>query len=452
MKHCPECKRSYDDATSFCVFDGQKLTAADEYDPFVGLVIDSKYHIDRRIARGGSGSVYQSTHIQLKAPVAVKIIHPRLVSDPMAIERFRREALITMKVRHTNAIAVMDFGITSNQIVYVVTELLEGVTLEQRLRERVYFTPQETSNLLRQICAAVAVAHENHIIHRDLKPENIFLHRLEGREVVKVMDFGIAKYKGRMDDEDELAALTQTGIIVGTPYYMSPEQCVSGEVDERADVYSLGVVIYQMLTGYLPFEADKAATIVMKHRNEKPRPIYEVRPGLPAVVNGVVMRALEKRPEQRQQSVVELAQELEAAVKAITESELQDVFMHATEDDLDAAILLATEPGIGILPDSTRKHKLFESGSGSSEALGESDRPVSVVEELQEAVPAQMDSLFVELMSMSKDMILLLQLLIENLDNHKIPNRAIFNELKNSIDQMRGLLFGIQKTYYKTWM
>ncbi|MCS6884810.1 MAG: serine/threonine-protein kinase [Acidobacteriota bacterium] len=444
MKYCPECKRKYDDSTRFCVFDGQRLISAEEHDPFIGMVIDGKYRIDRKIARGGAGTVYQATHVQLRAPVAVKIIHPRLVSEPMAIERYRREALVTMKVRHTNAIAVMDFGVTPDQIVYVVTELLEGVTLEQRLRERVYLSPLEASNILRQVCAAISVAHENHIIHRDLKPENIFLHRLEGREIVKVMDFGIAKYKGAKEEDEEFKGLTQIGVIVGTPYYMSPEQCMGEEVDERSDVYSLGIVLYQMLTGELPFDADKVVAIVMKHRLEKPLPIYEVRPELPAVVNAVVMRALEKNPADRQQTVAELATELEAAVKAVTERELQSVFLNATEDDLEAAILLATDPSVGFL-ESPLKHKLFEPGSNDSLKPPDSETEDNPIQQ-------QVDSLLIELKQLCKDMSMLLQLLIENLESNNIPNRSVFDEFKNSVDQMRGLLFAVQKTYYKTWM
>ncbi|MBL8150164.1 MAG: serine/threonine protein kinase [Blastocatellia bacterium] len=446
MKLCPECKRSYDDSTSFCVFDGHRLLASEDSDPFVGLVVDGKYHIDRRIAKGGSGNVYRATHIQLKAPVAVKIIHPRLVSDPAAVERFRREALVTMKVRHTNAIAVMDFGITNNHIVYVVTELLEGVTLEQRLREKGFLSPNETSQIMNQVCAAVAVVHENQIVHRDLKPENIFLHQYEGREVVKVVDFGIAKYKGNLDEEEEDMRLTQSGFVVGTPFYMSPEQCRGQDVDHRADIYSLGVMLYQVLTGKLPFDGHKASIIVTKHKTEKPKPIYEVKPGLPAVLNGVIMRALEKKPEDRQQNVLELAHELESAVKAITEQELKKVFLNATEDDLDAVLLLAAEPS-PMTDSSTKLAKLFDSFTNRD--LLESIAGKRF-DEKSLSDSEDFDTLFVELLGVSKDLSTLLQLIIENLENRSVPSRSVFNELKTTTDQMRGLLFGIQKTHYKT--
>jgi eukaryotic-like serine/threonine-protein kinase len=446
MRQCPECKRTYDDSSGFCVFDGQRLVVAEEKDTFVGLIIDGKYHIDRRIAKGGSGNVYQATHIKLYAPVAIKILHPRLANDPLSVERVRREAFVTMRVRHTNAIAVMDFGITEHKTVYVVTELLKGVTLDQRLRQQGFFSPSETNHIIQQASAALAVAHDHQIVHRDVKPENIFLHRDEEREIVKVVDFGIAKYKGKIDDEEISMRLTQAGFVVGTPFYMSPEQCAGLDVDQRSDIYSLGVLIYQLLTGKLPFEGNKAGIIVMKHKTEKPRPLYEVKRGIPAVLNAVVMRALEKKPEDRQQSVMELAHEFESAVKAITEQELQKVFLNATEDDLEAAILLASEPAklsdsryTGALnPDSPR--------SSSSESVAVSEAQLSALEEER----PQIDTLFLELLESSKELKLLLQLVINNLESNITPDSALFSDLKTSADQLRGLLFGIKKTHYKT--
>ncbi|MEW6731899.1 MAG: serine/threonine-protein kinase [Acidobacteriota bacterium] len=449
MKQCPECKRAYDDTNSFCVFDGQRLIMTEEVDPFVGLLIDSKYHIDRRIAKGGSGNVYQATHIQLSAPVAVKIIHPRLASDSRAIERFRREALVTMKVRHTNAIAVMDFGITNNNVVYVVTELLEGVTLEQRLRQQGFLSLEDANTIVQQICAAIAVAHEHQIIHRDLKPENIFLHSDEDREVVKVVDFGIARFLGKVEDEEESVRLTQAGFVVGTPFYMSPEQCNGMEVDARSDIYSLGIIIYQMLTGRLPFEGSKAGIIVMKHKMEKPKPLYEMRPGIPAVINAVVMHALEKKPENRPQTVTELAHEMGAAIKAVTEQELQKVFLNATERDLEAAVLLACEPasGIGIMTEASRQLSaadLETTESPISKAIAISDSPPDGLGE-----PPLLDNLSLELHHSIHELSLIFQMIASHLENQNLPDENLFRDLKIGVDQLRGLLFAIQKTHYK---
>ncbi|KAF0249381.1 MAG: serine/threonine protein kinase bacterial, partial [bacterium] len=172
MKQCIECKRAYEDSNSFCVFDGQRLVLAEPEDPCIGLVIDNKYRIESKIARGGTGMVYKAAHIQLNTPVAIKIIHPHLASDPKAVERFRREALMTMKIRHTNAIAIMDFGTTKfilpnsnigdiklNNVevnsVYVVMELLQGMTLEEKLVSHGAFSLQETNKIIQQICEAL---------------------------------------------------------------------------------------------------------------------------------------------------------------------------------------------------------------------------------------------------------------------------------------------------------
>jgi eukaryotic-like serine/threonine-protein kinase len=489
MKQCPQCKRGYDDLTAFCVFDGQRLELVADADPCVGLVLDSKYHIDRRIGKGGTGTVYQATHLQLDTTVAVKIINPQLASDSRAVERFRREALITMKVRHTNSIAVLDFGCTrikargqtgslstgsllqaqrlgvtgglnpsslagnlvESQIVYVVMELLDGVTLEQRLRECGHFSPAEACNIMKQVCAALAVAHEHHIVHRDLKPENIFFHREEDREVIKLMDYGIAKYKKLFDETEELQ-LTQAGFVIGTPFYMSPEQCAGSDVDARSDIYALGVLLYQLLTGVLPFTGKKANTIVMKHVTEKPRPIYEVKPDLPAVLNGVVMHALEKRPDDRPQTALVLAQELESAVRAITEQELQQVFMQATEDDLDAALLLTSEPGSGGLSIETisrRTTNTFSLDTIEVPSLSEGGMPSDEKQTFIENDKAGND-LFPELLQGIKDISVMFQIIQEYLENGVAPNPALFTELKQNMDNLRGVIFGLQSTYYRS--
>jgi serine/threonine protein kinase len=473
MKQCPECKRAYEDSNSFCVFDGARLEVSEE-DPCIGMLVDGKYRIDRKIAKGGTGTVYQATHRLLNAPVAIKIIHPHMATDPRAVERFRREALITMKVRHTNSIAVMDFGITKlkmrqanatsstgtaildfnlaeAQSVYVVMELLNGVTMDQKMREKGYFTPQEANAVMQPICAALSVVHDHNIVHRDLKPENVFFHKDEERELIKLVDFGIAKYRGKVDDEEEQMKLTQAGFVVGTPFYMSPEQCGGFEVDARSDIYALGVLLYQMLTGKLPFEGNKASVIVMKHITEKAKPIYDVRPGLPAVLNGVVMHALAKKPDDRPQSVLELAHELDSAVKAVTEQDLKKVFLNATEDDLEAALLLASDPsGMGMLSDRS------SATSGGLDPAAQfqkmiSQEAVAISDSQQTPIdgPPGIEGLFLELFTTTKDTILLMQVIRDDLENGIKPDHISFMEMKLCIDRMRGILFGLHTTHYK---
>lgn len=312
MKQCPICKREMKEQLLFCPFDGSALVTGTKVDSIIGTIIDEKYSIDEKIGEGGMGKVYKATHIHMDHMVAIKILHPHLSSDQTALERFRREARATAYIRHPNAVTVSDFGVTKDSgIAYLVMELLEGVELRERIKEKHHLDYEETFYIVQQTCGALHAAHLKGIIHRDLKPDNIWLFKGEdGLEHVKVLDFGIAKLK----TSSEVSNLTQQGMIVGTPYYMSPEQCRGEELDARSDIYSMGVILYEMLTGQVPFQAPTPMGIVLKHANERPKPPREFRADLPPPIERVVLRALEKQKEDRQESAIQLAQELEAAL------------------------------------------------------------------------------------------------------------------------------------------
>jgi serine/threonine protein kinase/tetratricopeptide (TPR) repeat protein len=285
------------------------------HDPLIGTLIEKKYRIEDKIAQGGMSTVYLASHIQLDLPVAVKVLHERLVPDETAISRFRREAQSAMQIRHTNAIAVMDFGVTESNLVYLVMEYLQGMTLREKLGLGKALSLRQIFSIMQQICAAVKVAHRRGIVHRDLKPENIFLQKDAEGEVVKVLDFGIAKLENLTNTLD--LQLADSGNVFGSPHYMSPEQWSNEEVDVRSDVYSLGVILFEMLVGELPFTAPNMAALSYKHTIEQPPGVCSLRSDLPRGVEALVSRMLDKDPAMRPEDAGTLSEELEIAFASI---------------------------------------------------------------------------------------------------------------------------------------
>lgn len=273
----------------------------------LGRSIDRKYRIDGLIGAGGMGTVYRATRLLIGDEVAIKILH-RDHADAHSSERFRREAQAAARLKHPNAVSIYDFGISTDGLQYLVMEFVEG----ESLRERLTHGPLDlatTAEVISQMCAALDEAHRRQIIHRDVKPDNIILHSSAAGLRVKVLDFGIAKLR------DETAShLTQTGSVMGTPHYMSPEQCLGEELDPRADIYSVGIVLYEMLCGRVPFNSPVSTAVVVQHVSQAPPSLRSINPAVPEAVEEVVLHAIQKQRNDRPSNAVTLAQELVVAL------------------------------------------------------------------------------------------------------------------------------------------
>ncbi|HEY0081971.1 MAG TPA: serine/threonine-protein kinase, partial [Pyrinomonadaceae bacterium] len=270
----------------------------------IGHTIEGKYRLDAIIGAGGMGTVYRATRLMIGDAVAIKIMHSEFVKDDEA-ERFRREAQAAARLKHHNAVQIYDFGVSSGGLVYLVMELVDGETLRAVIKAQGSLAPGTAIEIAQQVCAALDEAHEAHIVHRDVKPDNIIVRQTARGLRVKLLDFGVAKLR-----DMTATNLTQTGSVVGTPHYMSPEQCLGEELDHRSDIYSIGVVLYEMLCGAVPFNSPISTAVIVQHVNQPPPPLGEKKAGISAATEAVVRRALEKRREARPQTAGALAQEL----------------------------------------------------------------------------------------------------------------------------------------------
>jgi serine/threonine protein kinase len=323
MLQCPTCGLRYANDLQECPEDGTPLQAdstvavALPVDPLIGRTFDGKYRLDERLGVGGMGTVYRATHLLIDRPVAVKVLNPRFVEDESAQERFRREARAAGRLQHTNAVAVTDFGRSEDGYVYIVMELLEGVTLREVLAREAPLDTARAVSMMLQVSAAVAAAHEAGIIHRDLKPANIFIvQRPHAPAVVKVLDFGIAKLAAEAIDDDH-QTLTQVGVMIGTPRYMSPEQCDGAKLTPAADVYSLGIILYEMLTSVTPFTGTSPLSVALKHSTEAPKPPRQLVHSIPPALEEIVLHALEKKPDDRPQDAGAFRRELYATAERL---------------------------------------------------------------------------------------------------------------------------------------
>ncbi|HEX8649418.1 MAG TPA: serine/threonine-protein kinase [Pyrinomonadaceae bacterium] len=403
MLHCPTCGRHYTDEVKVCPEDGDALqadsTVAAEIpvDPLIGRAFDGKYRLDERLGQGGMGTVYRATHLLIDRPVAIKVLNPRFVEDEEAQERFRREARAAGRLQHMNAVAVTDFGRTDDGFVYIVMELLLGRSLREVLAREAPLDPARAVSIMLQTSAAVNAAHEAGIIHRDLKPGNIFVvQRKHAPPIIKVLDFGIAKLAAdALDEDDDPQTLTQVGVMIGTPRYMSPEQCDSRRLTPASDVYSLGIILYELLTGTTPFTGSTPLAVAMKHSTEIPRPPRDFVASIPVELEEVVLHALEKRPEDRPADAGEFRQELYGMAERLG---LEHAAGHSAPT-LETLRSTATETPSGRLVVDIarlRERRAATSGDALLSASAVNEKILAAEAEAASASPATADLLHTE--------------------------------------------------------
>jgi len=315
VKVCPVCAREYPDEIRFCQNDGTTLRAAAPSASLVGQVVADRYHVIKKLGEGGMGQVYLAEHVKMGRRSAIKVMSPAMVHDPDAVARFNREAANASRITHPNVCAVYDFGETPEGLIYLAMEFVEGEPLTELLNREGALPPARATAIFKQTADALQAAHDLGIVHRDLKPDNIMIARgRDGADQVKVVDFGIAKAVG---GDETGQKVTKTGLVVGTPEFMSPEQLSGDKVDGRSDLYSLALVYFRMLTGQLPFQADTVQETMIKRLTDEPAKLGPTRPDLvyPAGLQEVLDAALVRTPAERYQTVAKFADDVVGVVQ-----------------------------------------------------------------------------------------------------------------------------------------
>jgi serine/threonine-protein kinase len=323
MKYCSVCNEKFDDSVSFCPKDGEVLE--EDSGSLVGKPLDGQYHVEAMLGKGGMGAVYRARHILLGDRVAIKVLPPEMRSNTEWLRRFQREGQAARRFRHPNAVTVYDLRTSADGTIYLVMEYVEGNTLDVELKKRGKFTPAEALTVLTPVMSVLNAAHAMGVVHRDLKPENIMIGKPStgGEPVVKLLDLGIAKLREVAGSEPTGSTnLTVAGQMLGTPYYMSPEQWGdlpndgNPEIDGRADIYSLGVVIYELIAGKRPFDGLSLPELRRQHISLTPPSLHEVDASVPPAFSNAVARAIAKDRSDRQATAGELEKDLAGALAA----------------------------------------------------------------------------------------------------------------------------------------
>jgi len=320
-KKCPKCRSDNPDTATFCADCGTQLPslrdievtetmATPKKELTTGSTFAGRYQIIEELGRGGMGKVYKALDAEVDEKIALKLIKPEIAADKKTIERFRNELKFARKIRHKNVCQMYDLG-TAEGAYFITMEYIAGEDLKKLIRKMGFLSPGQAISIAKQVCDGLVEAHKLGVVHRDLKPQNIMVD--EGGDA-RIMDFGVAR-------SIEGKSITGAGVMIGTPDYMSPEQVDGKDIDRRSDLYSLGVILYEMVTGQTPFEGDTPFTIGVKHKSEMPKNPKELNAQIPDNLSRVILRCLEKDKENRYQSASEMRSELNNIEKGIPTTE-----------------------------------------------------------------------------------------------------------------------------------
>ncbi len=310
---CPSCQKDISDSTNFCNFCGAVLGSSREaWDESTqtlllpvqklkrGEIFAERYEIIESLGQGRMGRVYRVVDLHLDEEVTLKILKPEIAADFKTIDRFKSEMILARKISHKNVCKMFNLG-NYEGLFYLTMEYVPGQNLKGLIRQTGQLAVGTSISLAKQVCKGLSEAHHTGIVHRDLKPGNIMIDR-EG--LVRIMDFGIARIT-------EAKGLMETGVIIGTPEYMSPEQAEDAEIDLRSDIYSLGIILYEMVTGQIPFEGDTPIKIAVKQKTENPRSVRTINPRIPINLDKIILKCLEKAKDKRYQTAQELFVDLD---------------------------------------------------------------------------------------------------------------------------------------------
>lgn len=404
MKYCPSCKTRYEDTLGFCPTHGEVLE--DDPSSLVDTVLDGQYQVEALLGKGGMGAVYRARHILLGDRVAIKILPPEVRTNAEWLRRFQREGQAARRFRHPNAVTVYDLRTSSDGTVYMVMEYVEGNTLGDEIKRRGRLSPPEVVEVLEPIMSVLNTAHAMGVVHRDLKPDNIMIGKSsDGERVIKLLDLGIAKMREIAGgDGGGNTALTMAGQVLGTPHYMSPEQWGEiprdgdSEIDGRADIYSLGIVCYEMIVGKRPYTGQTLFELRREHVSVVPPPVYETVPGVPRAFGDAITQATAKDRSDRFATAGEFATQLRAAVNSTesvnfdrtlpdiprageSEAHTADLSARSTNADVDAPTILTLDSP-ATAPHDRASHTEPQVVGGSAKPAGfaaSSPAPPSII-------------------------------------------------------------------------